>query len=266
VVAAAVVEEDPPEDLSAILNERGRALCASVTPLIAKFPFNPDATTEASIGDVAAVFAPGTGALWALHQERLDPLMEKKGAEWVAKPGAPVALSAPFLTFFNRAAGVSAALFGGATEPRIVLTAHGVVTPQISQITLAHGSYVARFIRDTPPAQLVWPPQSGRDAKLIAKVGKRELLIAEATGEWALFRLVSRATKAEGAGSSLRAEWTTPATSGFPVTVDFAFAGGYPVLQRGAFSGLTCVAQLTVRPPRPDASVGQHFSWKNDGS
>jgi len=231
--------------LTAILNERGRALCAAMTPMLAKFPFNPDASAEAAIADVAAMLAPGSGALWAFHQERLEPLMEKQGGQWVAKPGAPVALSAPFLTFFNRAAAVSAALFGGASEPQVVLTARGVATPQVSQITLSHGTYVARFTRDTPPAQFVWPPQSGRDARLIARVGKRDLLVGEATGDWALFRVVSRATRADGSGSALRAEWTTTQTAGVPVAVEFAFTGGYPILQRGALGGMACTAQVT---------------------
>ena len=231
--------------LAAILNERGRALCAAMTPMLAKFPFSPDATTEASVPDVAAMLAPGTGALWAFHQERLEPLMEKQGAQWVEKAGAPVALSAPFLAFFNRAAVVSAALFGGAAEPHVELTARGVVTPQVSQISLSHGSYVARFIRDTPPAQFLWPSQSGRDAKLIARVGKRDLLVSEATGDWALFRLVSRATRADGNGNSVRAEWTNQQTSGVPVAVEFVVRGGYPVLQRGALGGMACIAQVT---------------------
>ena len=231
--------------LAAILNERGRALCAAMTPLLAKFPFSPDASTEASIPDVAAMLAPGTGALWAFHQERLEPLMEKQGPQWVEKAGAPVALSAPFLAFFNRAAAVSAALFGGAAEPHIELTARGVVTPQVSQITLSHGSYVARFIKDTPPAQLLWPPQSGREAKLIAKVGKRDLLVDQVTGDWALFRLVSRATRSDANGSSVRAEWTNQQTSGVPVAVEFVVRGGYPVLQRGGLGGMSCVAQVT---------------------
>jgi len=234
-----------PAALAAILNERGRALCAAMTPLLAKFPFNPDATAEASITDVVAMLAPGSGALWAFHQERLEPLMEKQGAQWVEKQGAPVALSAPFLQFFNRAATVSAALFGGAPEPHLELTARGVITPQVSQITLSHGSYVARFVKDTPPAQFVWPAQSGRDARLIAKVGKSDLLAGEATGDWALFRLVSRATKAEGSGTSVRAEWTTQQTHGVPVAVEFVVRGGYPLLQRGALGGMSCVSQVT---------------------
>jgi type VI secretion system protein ImpL len=228
-----------------ILNDLGRALCTNMGPLLAKYPFNPDATAEAQIADVAAVFAPGTGAFWAFHRERLDPLMEKQGAQWVAKPNASVALSPAFLGFFNRAAAVSAALFGGAAEPRVVLTARGVVTEQVAQVTLTHGTYVARFNRDTPPAQFVWPPQSGRDARLIARIGRRELVIAEATGDWALYRIVSRATKVDGGGSSIRAEWTTQNAGGVPVAVEFAFTGGVPVLQKGALGGINCVPQVT---------------------
>ena len=216
-----------------------------MTPMLAKFPFSPDAQAEASIPDVAAMLAPGTGALWAFHQERLEPLLEKQGGQWVEKAGAPVALSAPFLAFFNRAAAVSAALFGGAAEPHIELTARGVVTPQVSQITLSHGSYVARFIKDTPPAQLLWPSQTGREAKLIARVGKRDLLVDQTTGDWALFRLVARATRADGNGSSVRAEWTNQKTAGVPVAVEFVVRGAYPVLQRGALGGMSCIAQVT---------------------
>jgi type VI secretion system protein ImpL len=230
---------------AALLNELGRALCMNMTPLLAKYPFTPDASVEAQIPDVAAVFAPGSGALWTFHRERLDPLIEKQGAQWAERPNVPIALSPQFLAFFNRAAAVSAALFGGASEPRVIVTARGVVTQQVTQLTLTHGSYVARFNRDTPPAQFVWPPQSGRDAKLIARVGRRELVIAEATGDWALFRLVAAANRVDASGGSLRAEWSTPATGGVPVAVEFAFTGGYPVLQRGALGGMTCVSQVT---------------------
>jgi len=104
---------------------------------------------------------------------------------------------------------------------------------------------VARFIKDTPPAQFLWPSQSGREAKLIAKVGKRDLLVDQAAGDWALFRLVSRATRADANGSSVHAEWTNQQSGGVPVAVDFVVRGGYPVLQRGALGGMSCVAQVT---------------------
>ncbi|MCC6773478.1 MAG: hypothetical protein IT360_20010, partial [Gemmatimonadaceae bacterium] len=56
--------------LAAVLNERGRAICSAMTPMLAKFPFNPAATEEATVAEVAGLLAPGTGQLSAFQQER----------------------------------------------------------------------------------------------------------------------------------------------------------------------------------------------------
>lgn len=229
---------------TAALNERGRALCAAMTPMLAKFPFSPDATTDATVAEVNALLAPGTGALWALQQERLEGLLEKQGDRWVPKAGAPVALSAPFVAFFNRAARTSEALYGGGTESRVVLTVRGAGR----NATLVHGAQVARLGGSAPPAQLVWPSTSGREARL--EVGYRDLVVlgrtkvvARASGEWALFRLVAQAAKWEGDGGTARVEWSGGAQG--PVAVEFAFANGAPVLKRGWLGGMACAAQVT---------------------
>ena len=39
-----------------------KAFCAQIAPLLAKFPFNPQSSTEASTEEVAQVFAPGSGS------------------------------------------------------------------------------------------------------------------------------------------------------------------------------------------------------------
>ncbi|GJG86570.1 hypothetical protein tb265_17510 [Gemmatimonadetes bacterium T265] len=235
--------------LAAALNERGRALCAAMTPVLAKFPFNPDAPAEASLAEVNAMFAPGTGALWALEQERLEGLVEKQGekqgARFVPRPGAPVALSAPFLAFLNRALQVSTALYGDAPTPNVVFTARGAGD---KAATLVQGAQVAHFGKDAPPAQFVWPSTSGREARL--DVGYRNLVVfgrtkavARAGGEWALFRVVAQATKWEGGGGTWRAEWNAGGQG--PVAVEFTFANGAPVLQRGWLGGMACAAQVT---------------------
>jgi type VI secretion system protein ImpL len=230
-----------------VLNERGRSLCAALTPMLAKFPFNPDASAEATPQEVAAQLAPGTGALWTLQQERLEGLMEKQGAQWVAKPGAPVQLSGQFLAFFNRAAQVSTALFNGGAEPRVTLTARGMPTERVPAIALVQGQQVARFARNAPPAQFIWPSTTGRDVKLLAERNVRmtrdkERPVKQAGGEWGLFRLVAQATKVEGDGSSLRAEWGSGADA---VAVEFGFPEGMPVLKRGWLGGMGCAAQVT---------------------
>ncbi|MGZ8494023.1 MAG: ImcF-related family protein, partial [Gemmatirosa sp.] len=234
-------------DLARVLNERGRSLCNAITPMMAKFPFNPDAADEATLQEVATQLAPGTGALWQLQQERLEGLLEKQGTQWVAKPGAPVALSGEFVAFFNRAARVSDALFNGGAEPRVTVTARGIPTGAVKIVTLSHGQQRASFTGNTAPAQFTWPSTTGREARLaivrdVSARRDRETTVKQASGNWALFRLVAQATKGEGDGGSLRAEW---GTGGSAVAVEFGFPEGMPVLKRGWLGGMSCAPQVT---------------------
>src|SRR5207248_11109398 len=146
--------------------------------------------------------APSTGAVWIFQQERLGGLLEKQGARWVALPNDQVTLSQQFVDFFNHAAQVSAGLFpGGAAEPRVVLRAHAVVTDKAPIVVLTQGTKEARFDKNSPPQQLVWPSTSGRDATLYVESGRflggirgtKRRVIARGGGDWALFRLVAQA-------------------------------------------------------------------------
>jgi type VI secretion system protein ImpL len=230
--------------LTVVLNERGRAVCSAMTPMLAKFPFNPDASAEATIAEVSAMLAPGTGALWAFQQERLEGLLVKQGNTWVASPTAAVPLSAPFVAFFNRASLVSAALFGGGAEPRVVFTAHAVVEEDPRWVTLTQGGQAARFEKNTPPAQFVWPSASGREAKLTGQYGRRERMIAQASGDWAMFRLVAQAAKVEG-DANMHVEWMQEDKNARAVAVDFVFTAGAPVFKRGWLGGMACAQQVT---------------------
>jgi type VI secretion system protein ImpL len=227
--------------LAAELNERGRNICAALTPMLSKFPFNSDASTEATVNEVVALLAPGTGQLAAFQQERLGDLLEKQGGRWVAKPGI-VALSAPFVDFFNKASRVSDALFSGGSSPRVVFLAKGEVSVLTPVVTLLQGTQRARFDQNAPPAQFVWPSSTGREANLLAQFkGERERSVARATGEWAIFRLVASATKVEGG----RAEWSTTGKGAQPVAVAFTIESGAPVFQRGWLGNMTCASQVT---------------------
>ena len=230
--------------VAVVLNERGRALCSSLTPLLAKFPFNPDARDEASVAEVTAMFAPNTGAIAAFQQERLAPFLEKSGDKCTAKPVGDVALSASFVEFFNRASTVSTALFpDNATALRLRWMARGVTSTDVPLLMLRHGTSEARFDARTPRNEVVWPSESGREARLDATFKRnRPVTVTSATGEWALFRLVAQATKFEGTG---RVEWSSTAKDAVPVVVEFDHPKGIPLLKRGWLGGMSCVAQVT---------------------
>jgi type VI secretion system protein ImpL len=232
-------------DLKGALNERGKALCTAVTPLLGRFPFNPQSPNDATTQEVAALLAPGTGALWQFHQDRLAGLMEKQGAQWVMKPDAPVALSGEFLQFFNRAAQVSDALFAGGPEPRLSVTARGVPSGPVKEVILAHGQQRAAFTGNTAPAQFTWPVTGQARLSVVRDVAARrdrETTLRQASGEWALFRLVAQATKVEGSDSAIRAEW---GTGGGAVAMEFGFPEGMPVLKPGWLGRLGCTPQVT---------------------
>lgn len=230
--------------VAVVLNERGRALCSSLTPLLAKFPFNPEARDEASVAEVTAMFAPTTGAIAAFQQERLAPFLEKSGDKYTAKPVGDVALSASFVEFFNRASTVSAALFpDNATTLRLRWMARGVTSSEVPLLMLRHGTSEARFDARTPRNEVVWPSESGREARLDATFKRnRPVTVSSATGEWALFRLVAQATRFDGNG---RVEWTSTAKDAVPVVVEFDHPKGIPLLKRGWLGGMSCVAQVT---------------------
>lgn len=234
----------PPPNPAIVLNERGRALCSAMTPMLAKFPFNPTATSEASIAEVTAMLAPGTGALWAFQAERLEPFLEEKGGKWAAKPVGNVALSASFVEFFNRAAQISEALFPEkAKSLSLRWMARGITSDATPIIVLKHGAYEARFDARTPRNEILWPPEAGREAKLEATFKKNKpVVVASATGDWALFRLVAQATRFEGTG---RVEWAAQGKDAVPVVVEFDSPSGMPVLKRGWLGGMTCVGQVT---------------------
>lgn len=234
----------PPPNPAIVLNERGRALCSAMTPMLAKFPFNPTATAEASVAEVTAMLAPGTGALWAFQQERLEPFLEEKGGKWTAKPVGTVALSASFVEFFNRAAQISEALFpDNAKTLQLRWMARGITSEATPTITLKHGAYEARFDARTPRNEILWPPEAGREATLEAVFKKNKpLVVAKASGDWALFRLVAQATRFEGAG---RVEWAAQGKDAVPVIVEFDAPNGMPILKRGWLGGMTCVGQVT---------------------
>src|SRR5262249_50549645 len=46
------------------INVKARSFCGDAKGLLAKYPFNPDATEQASIAEVTAMFKPLTGKLW----------------------------------------------------------------------------------------------------------------------------------------------------------------------------------------------------------
>ena len=107
-------------------NGAGASFCSIAKPVLAKFPFTPSSTTQASAADVASIFAPQTGALWKMYDGSLQSLLIKQGTDYAPAPTSAVQISPAFISFFNRAAAVSSAFFRpGSTTPELDMTACG---------------------------------------------------------------------------------------------------------------------------------------------
>ena len=204
-----------------------------------------DATSDASLSDVKAILAPGTGELWVFQQERLASYIEKQGNTWVAKGGGKVELSKSFIDFFNRAAEVSAALFAeDPATPTVRWLASGVITDQTPMLILKNNGKEARFDKKSFKNEVIWPATNGRDAELQAQFKKNKpLKVRGATGDWAIFHLVTSADAFEGQGVT----WNATGKDAEPVMVRFEALRreASSVLTRGWLGRMSCVAQVT---------------------
>ena len=87
--------EDPITNVEALLrklgpdelNGKGKAMCVPFRALMTKYPFNSNATAQATAADVNGVFRKPDGALWKFYDENLQKLLPKQGALYVAMPG-----------------------------------------------------------------------------------------------------------------------------------------------------------------------------------
>jgi len=112
--------------------------CAQIGPLLAKFPFNPQSTTEASTEEVAQVFAPGTGSFAQFYNTTLRPLVVLQGSQYVTAPGSNVHISPGFLGFLNNAQKISSTLFGGGgNQPSLDFTLTEVKATGVSDAYLS---------------------------------------------------------------------------------------------------------------------------------
>ena len=86
--------EDPITYLDAMLrsidtpeiNAGGKALCGEFRPVLNKYPFNPNATSEASVADVNALFHKPDGMLWTFYEQKMQKVLMRQGTQYVPNP------------------------------------------------------------------------------------------------------------------------------------------------------------------------------------
>jgi type VI secretion system protein ImpL len=239
------------------LRAKGQALCGQFNALMAKYPFNPKSTTHADIEEVNKFFRPPDGALWQLHSQSLQNLVQREGSQYVPKGGTAMTVTPSFLGFFNRAAGFAEAAYpGGAQQPKIAYALRSDLTGTNQSIALSlDGQAFTNAAGKSASMKFTWPgPATG--ASMQVKFGGEGFNWPQYGGTWGVFEFFGDSDeKSPPSGSVYRLEWTlrtgqsqrlVTTSAGQPVSVrfDLDMMGSPPIFRKGYFSGWNCVADV----------------------
>jgi type VI secretion system protein ImpL len=233
----------------AAANGGGQKLCASISPLLAKFPFSPASQTPANLQEVDAVFAPDTGAIWTVYGGILKPYLMQQGSQFVPAPAAPQQVNPRFAQYFNRAVHVSNELYpAGQKSASMQFGLRFIPGGGVTSATLVVDG--TRIAAGATSQQFSWNAASAQRASLV--YDNNEVLPFQ--GTWSLFQLV-RIAKVTRAGGAYRLDYPintattvaghTVGGSGAEKTASFELSGpGADLLVGDGFSGLNCVAPV----------------------
>jgi type VI secretion system protein ImpL len=160
-----------------------KSFCDQANPVLAKFPFNPQSTTDASPEEVALIFSPGQGALATLYTKSLSQLLVLQGSNYVPTPGSTVGISPNFLSFFNAAEKVSSTLFpGGGTQPTLTFT---LAEPKVASTPNASLNIDGQQLNAGQTAVFHWIAQPASKITLTSEQNSAPTM----TGPWSVFHL-----------------------------------------------------------------------------
>jgi type VI secretion system protein ImpL len=225
---------------------------------LSKFPFNSNATTEATLAEMNAVFHPQQGSLWQFYNANLSKYLMLQGTQYVENPAGGVRLTPQFLMFWNRVAGFSATAYpNNSPQPRIPLTLRLAQSRSVESATLSIEGQSKQSKGASPePMEFVWSG-SGQPVTLNARLSGTDYNFGRYDGPWALFRFLADSENWTTSGGTSTFERIarqglrgTPITTqdGTPVSVKFELeTGRAPIFQRDYFGTLRCVSDI-ARP------------------
>jgi type VI secretion system protein ImpL len=228
---------------------------ATMCTLLGKFPFvslskaqaNRDLTNneQASLEEVNAHFAPGTGKLWTYYNDNLKQYLILQGTQYGLGPNAAGHVGPGFLRFFNQAAAISSALYpSGSTVANFNFTLRFLPSKGIENATLVVDGQ--RMPSGSTVQQFKWNAATAHQASLA--YNSTEAL--QFQGTWSLFQLVSAAEVTPIPGGiklefPIQVSGRQSYSDGTPVVVRFELSGtGAEVLAPRALTAQPCVLSV----------------------
>jgi type VI secretion system protein ImpL len=247
---------DPAREAAAAMNGAGQAFCRQWNAVAAKYPFRVNAASEASIAEIASVFARPSGHLAKL-EAALGGALQPSGTGWAANPAAPVKLNPRFVAFVDTVARLGRAMFPkeGMTEPQMAVSLRWHASDQITAMTVSlEGQSVSYQGAVEEVKTLVWrgTPTGEVGIRYVVKGGSR-LEPTFPAGPWSLFRFLDDAKETSVAEGAMRLTWIeSGGRSGSPTRVDgkpltYQFTVEPGVLAREARTRIQCVPEVTAR-------------------
>lgn len=236
------------------LNSKGAGMCRALSPIFAKFPFNPAAKAEVTLDELAKLIRPTDSELVNFYNENLRKYVKKENGMYVLASEAPgpIQINPQFLKFFNDAMRFGDMLYPqGAQSPQLKYTLTPIKT-EVLNITRANidGQSIA-FSGPGQSKQVRWPGSGGAQIYLKQVNGGGEVEGAGANGLWAIFRVFTDADFQNAAGTNTTLEWVMRkgGKSNEYMMIDgkearYKFQVDVPVFTKAFFNSMRCVSTV----------------------
>ena len=220
-----------------------QALCSAVSPVLNKFPFNPEGRTDVTMAEIADVFQPGKGVL-AQYAGRLSDTVVLQGNTWVQAPSSMVRVNPAFLHFLNAAQGISELFFPASGQPQLSFTLSQENTPNLPPATLSINNTVLNAPGQTKAFTWNFSPTS------TIRLNGAGNSMTPPTGPWSLFHLTYQLARHPAPN---RLEFifevnghTVTSPSGVPLDYKYDLSGAGASMLNPAFmrGSLHCTARV----------------------
>jgi len=238
------------------LNGAARGLCAQFRPLLSKYPFNLNATPEATVEDVNKVFKKPDGALWVFYDQNLKALLPKQGNTYTPVPGK-VTLSQPFVTYITTALTFGDALYAEGPDPKFTYKLTPVTAEGVNGSVLRIDGQTLTWAQGSPMAaqQFVWQGSGTHGTRATVRFGGTGLDWQDQAGLWSVFRFFNDAENWTPTATGQTLEWTVRIGKGGaakiegtdkPLKVRYELNMGTtpPLFNKAYFARMACVANV----------------------
>jgi type VI secretion system protein ImpL len=240
------------------LNAAAGSFCSRANTFLRSFPFAPDGPQTMTVADFTTFLKPGTGQLWSFYNQTLQQVLQKQGSIYVGAGDTKV--SPAFVTFFNRAAQLSDALFSeDQTISRITFEAEPLVPDGGSMATIVLDGQSVVAGQNQARRKFTWPGSTG-ESRISARVRGTDIeSVNSFTGPWSVVQLLY-AAEWRPEGNGYRLEWRTTARNAdgtplklatritpavpMPGTTTASLSNIYALFHRQSVQGASCPSDI----------------------